>query len=182
MKEENKDNYNPFNESKEREDNILVGDNYELLTKFAMEQNLSHYGYGDELNHINKNILFTNLSRKHGDIDTVLRQLENITILKRHIRSKIIKKIKGYEEKTSTEDAVTVKPVYADEEISYHRFHNLIKYCSTKLYGTTSAAAGTDAKLLQMLRSTFINKDQTIEDRTETKNSFFSKKGGNNHG
>jgi hypothetical protein len=180
MNENNNDNQiNPFDDRKDREDNILVGDNYELITKFSMEPNLGHYGYGDELNHINKNLLFTNLNRKYGEVDTVLRQLENITILKRHLRRKMLKQVKGYEKISETSDNVSVRPIVSEEEVTFHRFHNLIKYCSTKLYGTTSAAGGTDAKLLQMLRSTFINKEQTIEDRTETRNSFWGKmKGG----
>jgi hypothetical protein len=172
---------NPFDERNDKQDNILVNDNYELITKFAMEQNLGHYGFGEELNHINKNILFTNLSRKHGEVDTVLRQLENITILKRHLRTKRIKQIKGYEKLSETTEEVNVRAVISEEDVTYHRFHNLVKYCSTKLYGTTSASAGTEAKLLQILRTTFVNKDQTIEDKTETRNSFWGKnKGGNN--
>ena len=178
-------NENPFRD--QREDSINVGDQYELLTKFAMEQRLAHYGYGPDLDHINKNLLFTNLSRQHGETDRVVKMLEIVTILKRHklFVRKMLPTGKFEEiEEAGTDEKLVAREIYIDQELELARFKNLINYFSTKLYGLTSSAAGSDAKLLQILKSTFLHKEQTIEDRTATNQGFWArmKKGGSQGG
>lgn len=163
--------YPPFHE---RDDTIGVGDQFEMITKFAMEQNLAHYGYKDKLSHINKNLLFTNLQRKHNEPELVIRQLKNITILKRFVHMRTVKVPTGkYQEVEGTDKTVTVREVIIEQEVAVYRWSNLIDYLSTKVYGITSTAAGTDAKLLETLKSTFLHKEQSIEDKTQTQRGFW---------
>ena len=163
--------YPPFHE---KDDTIGVSDQYEMVTKFAMEQNLSHYGYGDRLSHINKNLLFTNLSRKNNEPELVMRQLKNITILKRFINEDSEMVPTGqYEEVGQDEGTVYAREIYVEHRTKRYRWLNLINYCSTKVYGQTSVAAGTDGKLLETLKSTFLHKEQTIEDKTQTTRGFW---------
>jgi hypothetical protein len=164
--------YPQFNE---RDDTIGVGDNYELITKFAMEQNLAHYrnqpSDEDKLAHINKNLLFTNVKTIHNQPEKIINQLKNITILKRFIVTKTVMVPTG--EHREVTDPVTgevfYKQLFARQVISEYRFKNTIDNSSTLVYGVTSTAAGRDGKLLETLKSTFLHKEQTIEDKTETK-------------
>ena len=165
--EPNRSDYPPFNE---RDDTIGVNDQFEMITKFAMEQNLSHYGYKDKLSHINKNLLFTNQKTQHNEPELIIKQLENITILKRFVKERIEFVFSGeYREEKDEEGNVFMKPLYVETRVPYYRFNNTIDNSSTFVYGITSTAAGRDAKLLEVLKSTFLHKEQTIEDRTDTK-------------
>lgn len=164
--------YNPFSDT--RDDNINVGDNYELLTRFAMEQNLGHYGYGEKLNHINKNVLFTNLSRSAGETDKVQRMIENITILKRFLKMSVVDVPTGeFERIEEGVSLVKAREIFLRQQMQAYRFRALIDYFSAKLYGTTSTAAGANAELLKTLKSSFLHKEQSIEDKTETKQGWF---------
>lgn len=179
--EEQPTQYPPFHE---RDDTIGVADQYDMVTKFAMEPNHQHYGYGDKLNHINKNIHFTNLKRQHDEPQLVINQMKNITILKRFREETELTfptgKYEEVEEDSNTEKVVA-REVYVRRKVDHYRYRDLIDYFSTKMYGITSTAAGTDAKLLEMLKSTFLHKEQSIEDKTETKggvwNNLKGKKG-----
>lgn len=167
---------NPFYDKDDS--NIMVGDNYEFLTKFGMEPNLQHYGYGDELNHINKNLLFTNLNRANGETERVLNQLEIITILRRFYSDIEIEVPSGEFEKIESEtndQKIVGRPIMIKVKRRVYRFERLINYFSTKLYGITATAAGADSSLLKMMKTAFVSKDQTIEDRTETTRGFWGK-------
>lgn len=172
--------YNPFYD---RDENINVNDQFEFLTRFAMEQNLAHYGYGDKLSHINKNILFTNLSRKDGEVDKVVKLLEIITILKRFQRRKKVLVPSGQFEKIGeNEENVAAREILIEQEIVYFRFNNMQDYFSTKLYATTSAAAGENSSLAKLMKSSFVHKEQSIEDKTETRAGFWAKPKNNRGG
>jgi hypothetical protein len=169
MAEENR-NPEDYPQFHERDDTIGVNDQFEMITKFAMEQNLGHYGYKEKLNHINKNLLFTNLKTQHNEPELIIRQLKNITILKRFVIEKEVVVFSGeYEKETDEEGNVLYNPVYVKQIVQQYRFNNTIDNSSTFVYGVTSTAAGRDGKLLETLKSTFLHKEQTIEDRTETK-------------
>jgi len=173
----NNNNYPPF---LEREDTIGVNDQYEMVTKFAMEPNLGHYGYGEKLNHINKNLLFTNLKTQHNEPERIINQLKNITILKRFVNEKYEYVFTGeYDRVETPEGEVIMKPVYVEQKIKVYRFSNTIDNSSTLVYGVSTTAAGRDGKLLETLKSTFLHKEQTIEDKTNTtKGTWFSNKRG----
>lgn len=167
MEERDPRDYPQFNE---RDDTIGVADQYEMVTKFAMEQNLAHYGYGDKLTHINKNLLFTNLKTQHDEPGLIIRQLKNITILKRFVVEKTVVVPTG--EFHAIDDGkgnMIYKPIFVQQTIKQYRFNNTIDNSSTLVYGITSTAAGRDGKLLETLKSTFLHKEQSIEDKTETK-------------
>jgi hypothetical protein len=159
----------------EKDDTIGVGDNYELITKFSMEPNLGHYrnapSYEDKLAHINKNLLFTNLKTQHNEPEKIINQLKNITILKRFVITRTVMVPTGQHREVV--DPVTgdvyYKELYAQQVIQEYRFKNTIDNSSTLVYGVTSTAAGRDGKLLETLKSTFLHKEQSIEDKTETK-------------
>lgn len=173
MDEDQKRELPPFFE---RDDTIGVADQFDMITKFAMEPNIGHYGYGTKLNHINKNILFTNLKRQHGEPEFVQSQLKNITILKRFVDEVEVDIPTGkYEVVDGDEDKVTYREIFVRKKVDTYEYRVLIDYMSTKVYGITATAAGTDAKLLEILKSTFLHKEQTIEDKTETKSGFWSK-------
>lgn len=161
---------NQYPQFHERDDTIGVSDQFEMITKFAMEQNLAHYGYGEKLNHINKNLLFTNLKTQHEEPQRIIRQLQNITILKRFVVEKEVAVPTGeYETIEDAEGNIFYRPIYVVQKQRTYRFNNTIDYSSTLVYGITSTAAGRDAKLIEMLRSTFLHKEQSIEDKTDTK-------------
>lgn len=170
------DRSNPFYD---RDDaNIQVGDNFEMLTKFAMEPNLQHYGYGDELNHINKNLLFTALKRSAGEPERVINQLENITILRKYYEDVEVEVPSGQYERVeadTNDEKLVARPIMIKQKVRVYRFERLINYFSTKLYGITVTAAGADGALLRVMKTSFVQKDQTIEDRTETKRGFWGK-------
>lgn len=156
----------PFHE---RDDTIGVSDQFEMITRFAMEQNLAHYRDGNsKLSHINKNLLFTNLKRQHKEPELVINQLKNITILKRFNKPTTQQVFTGQYTEEKTEQGTVMRPIFVEQTVDKQRFTNLIDYGSTKLYGITSTAAGTDGKLLETLKSTFLHKEQSIEDKTQT--------------
>jgi hypothetical protein len=166
------DNRNPaeYPQFNEKEDTIGVSDQFEMITKFAMEQNLSHYGFKDKLSHINKNLLFTNLKTQHNEPENILKQLKNITILKRFVIEKEIIVPSGeYKEEQDEQGNIIYRPIFIKQVVPHYRFNNTIDNSSTFVYGVTSTAAGRDGKLLETLKSTFLHKEQSIEDKTETK-------------
>jgi len=164
--------YPPFHE---RDDTIGVNDQFEMITKFAMEPNLAHYSNHDKLNHINKNLLFTNLRRQDDEPGKVVNQLKNITILKRFVKQREIRVPTGqYEQVAEDDKTITAREILAVQTVPAYRWNNLIDYFSTKLYGITSTSAGTDGKLLETLKSTFLHKEQSIEDKTQTTQSVWN--------
>jgi len=179
MIEDNTPSPRDYPQFHERDDTIGVSDQFEMITKFAMEQNLSHYGYNDKLNHINKNLLFTNLKSQHHEPEIIIKQLKNITILKRFVKQKEVMVPNGFREYEDENGNVITKPVFVAQTIEFYRFGNTIDNSSTTVYGITSTAAGRDGKLLETLKSTFLHKEQSIEDRTDTKKGtwFSAKKG-----
>lgn len=165
--------YPPFHE---REDTIGVADQFEMITKFSMEQNLGHYGYGDKLQHLNKNLLFTNLSRQYGEPEAIQRLSRALTILSGHTEKKTVEKATGkYEKIDESEEGVLAREIFLREEVEERRFKRLETYIASKVFAITSTAAGTNLKLLETLKSTFLHKEQSIEDKTETKGGFWNK-------
>lgn len=167
--------FNPWQET--REDNIRVDDQYGLMTDFLMEPHLGHYGYGERLNHINKNLILTNLSRKHGESDEAKRFIQSITILKRFLKHRSIAVPTGkYEQVGENENALLVREIFVQGQEEYYRFNNLVHIFSGDLFGITSVAAGTNGQFFKDAKTNTIRKEQTIEDRTETKQTWFAKK------
>lgn len=160
----------------EKNDDFAIGDNIDLITKFTMEQNLGHYGYRDKLRHLNKNILFTNLSRQHGEPEFIQKISRAITILSSHVEH-VEEIVPSGQVETLAEDGTTiiVKQVFVRQPVEVRRFDRLETYMSSKIFTVTSTAAGTNAKLLELLRSTFLHKDHTIEDKTKTEGGLWAK-------
>lgn len=163
-----------------KEDGIQVGDPYELLTKFAMEPNLGKFGYGEELRHINKNLSLTNLKEEYGDISTIKNQGDSLTILGRHWEEKITYvptgEYRDVEREMVNGEAVVIRvPVYAEKHERTLRFKITMDSCANTMFITSATAGGRDASLLKVLKTAFINKDQSIEDRTETRPGFWAK-------
>lgn len=173
MADEDIKEYPPFYE---KDDNIGISDNFELLTKFAMEQNLSHYGYEDRLRHLNKNLLFTSLSRQYQEPETIQKLSRAITILGSHrIKIKLIRPTGQLQQIKENNNAILTKEIYVEEEIDARRFDRLETYISGKIFSITSTAAGSNAVLLEKLKSTFLHKEQSIEDKTQTQGGLWSK-------
>lgn len=160
----------------EKTDDLGIADNIDLITKFSMEQNLGHYGYEDRLRHLNKNILFTNLSRQYNEPETIQSLSKAVTILAQHEETHTIPVQIGEKEVLDKENnRIIIIPVYQEQTIELPRFKRTHTYISGKIFTITSTAAGTNAKLLELLRSTFLHKDHTIEDKTKTEGGLWSK-------
>lgn len=157
---------------KRKEEDIVINDNYELLSKFALEPNLKHYDY--PLAHINKNLILSNC--KPQDVPVVLRQLENITIFKKFKEETTEKILVGYDKIEGEDGSITYRPHYKEEKIILCRFRNLDNFSATKVFGMTSLSAGEKLSLVKQLKTSTYQKEQTIEDRTETKKGWFSRK------
>jgi hypothetical protein len=173
-----KDAYNPLLErpGDREEENIAVADQFELLTRFAMEQNLAHYGYGDKLQHLNKNILFTNLKREFNEPEEIRKLSRALTILSGHTQEEIMDIRTGqYEQIGSGDTTVTAREIIMREKVIQRRFKRLETYIASKVYAITSTSAGANAKLLETLKSTFLHKETSIEDKTETKGGLWAK-------
>jgi len=113
MSDEQRDylgNYNPLNDN--RDDSVAVADQFELLTKFSMEPNLQHYGYGTRLNHLNKNLLLTNLKREHGEPQEIQKLSRAITILSGHEEEQEVLVETGEYHEFQMEDKVIRKPIF----------------------------------------------------------------------
>lgn len=173
MDDEQPKEYPPFYE---KDDSIGISDNFELLTKFAMEQNLGHYGYEDRLRHLNKNLLFTNLSRQYQEPETIQKLSRAITILGSHrIKIKILRPTGQLQKIQENKGEIITKEILIEEELETRRFDRLETYISSKIFAITSTAAGSNAKLLETLKSTFLHKEQTIEDKTQTQGGLWNK-------
>lgn len=165
--------YNPLNDN--RDDGVAVADQFELLTKFSMEPNLQHYGYGTRLNHLNKNLLLTNLKREHGEPQEIQKLSRAITILSGHEEEQEVLVETGEYHEFQMEDKVIRKPIFVVQKIPLKRFERLEGYIGSKVFVITSTAAGVNAALLEKLKSSFLHKEQTIEDKTATQGGLWAK-------
>lgn len=172
MDEREQRDYPPFHE---RDDNIGVADHFELITKFSMEQNLGHYGYDDKLNHLNKNLLFTNLSREWNEPEIIQNFSKSLTILANHTERKQVLVPTGEIRQVETEQGIVEHEVFEKQYADVRRFKRLEIYMASKVFSITSTAAGTNAALLEKLKSTFLHKEQTIEDKTKTESGMWAK-------
>lgn len=160
----------------EKGDEMAIADNIDFITQFSMEQNLRHYGYGDKLRHLNKNILFTNLSRQFGEPEYIQKISKAITILGSHTETGTEIVSTGKAQQTQDEEGnIIVKEILLERPTEKRRFERLETYMSGKIFAVTSTAAGTNAKLLELLRSTFLHKDHTIEEKTKTEQGVWAK-------
>lgn len=155
-----------------KEEEIVINDNYELLSKFALEPNLKHYDY--PLAHINKNLILSNADKEQVPI--ILRQLENITIFKKFKEEIKENVLVGYEPVQQEDGSVLHVPHYKEETVIVSRFRNLDNFSATQVFGRTSLSAGAKLALVKQLKTNIYQKEQTIEDKTETKRGWFSKK------
>ena len=70
---------------------------------------------------------------------------------------------------------IVEEEVYEEAIIENRRFKRLEAYHAGKIFSITSTAAGTNAALLEKLKSTFIHKEQSIEDKTKTEGGLWAK-------
>lgn len=157
-----------------KEDNIRVEDNGDLITKFLYEPNHKHYGSGDYLNFINKNFILTHTN---DDEAVAMRpSMENVVILNRHLDEKSVYENTGEFEKIEDEAGnIIVKPIFVERKVVKERFEISIRNEITKLAAIAVTAAGRGGMFIKDSKTVRLEKDQTIEDKTETRPGFWAK-------
>ncbi len=176
-------------------------DNWEFMTEFVLEPNLSAYGFDkDKFNHNNKTWITTNLTS--NDAKTVRNISENIQILNRFNshEEKIVyqvvhedesKPMASYEADNEEMAENLLKEFVSHYNLEDHykagkvtlqkrsvkkidnRFENLKSLFLDNLFGVMSSSAGRKASVMQLMRSLIQRQEQTIEDRTESKRGGF---------
>ena len=150
------------------------------LVQNIFERVPSRYGFEDFDDVANKNLVVANLSRKAGEPEMIMKKADNIITYKRFKKQKPV--FKGWKKHvyeslpfnpagrddiivTHTKNGVIIlEPIFEIEPAN--RFKTLMDEDLAFIQTLTGVSAGTDASVLQLMRSTFIQKDQTVEDRT----------------
>jgi hypothetical protein len=176
MSDETSNPGSPFYDNP-KDDHIDVADQYELFTKFIFEPNHTHYGTEDFLNHINKTMTFTHTTDEEAIM--IRPHLENITILNRHKEPKRVLvptgEVEEYEVGEGDNKAVVRRPVF-EERLEYtDRFAITIRNEITFVAGVNATAAGRGGALMKDSKTVKVDKEMTIEDRTDTRPGFWAK-------
>jgi hypothetical protein len=162
-----------------REDNIRLDDQGDLISKFLFEPNHRHYDGDDYFTFVNKNDILTHTTDEEA---IVLRpHMENIVILNRHLDRKTVLIPSGQYEKvaegkdTNGNDIIVAKEVMVAKEIDVERFAISIRNEKTFIRAITVTAAGRGGMLVKDSKTVRLEKEQTIEDKTETRPGFWAK-------
>lgn len=163
------------------------------LVQNIFERTPSKYGFEDFDDVINKNLVVANLSRKANEPEIIMRKADNIITYKRFAEKQLavvgwnrkiiknippeklseIKKEGKYEILEEEGVYILLEPVI--KEVSTNRFIDLMREDLAAIQTVAATSAGTDASIMQLMRSTFIQKGQTIEDRTAPKKTFMGR-------
>jgi len=158
----------------------------ELLSKFYLEPALDDHGFDDDkFGHINKNLVVTALSRKHGESQRVLRLLNAVQVLLNFNQDGYNAYVQGKPVKVSESEAAAL--IQHDDyqgriEPTANRFERALNVFYGNIYAQTAVSAGTGSSLIRNLNTDIGESKQEVkQEQVSDRRSMISRfTGGNN--
>lgn len=160
----------------------------ELLSKFYLEPALDDHGFDDDkFGHINKNLVVTALSRKHGESQRVLRLLNAVQVLLNFNQEGYNAYVPGEDEPVKVSEREAAALIQHDDyqgriEPRVNRFERALNVFYGNIYAQTAVSAGTGSSLIRNLNTDIGESKQEVKQRqVSDRRSMISRiTGGNN--
>lgn len=153
------------------------------------ERTPSRYGFDDFDDVANKNLVIANLSRNENEPEMIMRKADNVITYKRFKKKMPV--FVGWNKKIISVDDITLDEISLLEERkdvivqttdqavivltpefevrNSNRFEDLMREDIAFIQTLSAVSGGTNSAVLKLMRSTIIQKDQTVEDKTNAK-------------
>jgi len=161
----------------------------ELLSKFYLEPALEDHGFDDDkFGHINKNLVVTALSRKHGESQRVLRLLNAVQVLLNFNRDGYNAYLPGKDQPVKVSERQAAALIQHDdyqgriEPRGDNRFERALNVFYGNIYAQTAVSAGTGSSLIRNLNTDIGESKQEVkQEQVSDRRSMISRfTGGNN--
>jgi len=160
----------------------------ELLSKFYLEPALEDHGFDDDkFGHINKNLVVTALSRKHGESQRVLRLLNAVQVLLNFNQDGYNAYVPGKDEPVKVSEREAAALIQHDDyqgriEPRANRFERALNVFYGNIYAQTAVSAGTGSSLIRNLNTDIGESKQEVkQEQVSDRRSMISRfTGGNN--
>jgi len=141
----------------------------ELLSKFYLEPALEDHGFDDDkFGHINKNLVVTALSRKHGESQRVLRLLNAVQVLLNFNQDGYNAYVPGKDEPVKVSEREAAALIQHDDyhgriEPTVNRFERALNVFYGNIYAQTAVSAGTGSSLIRNLNTDIGESKQEVK-------------------